>query len=89
MLLPSRTSANDYDSIVGMFVDSGVILCVGSSALGETPVPVVVYRLLIERSNIENEWPESCPSGMDEVCIHIELKLCASTYYDTIFMDQI
>ena len=65
--------------------------CVSSieSITRETPVPVVVYRLLIERPNIENEWPESCPSGMDEVCIHIELKLCASTYYDTIFMDQI
>ena len=72
VLLQSRTSADDYDSIVEMFVDSGVI-CMGSSALGQTPVPVVVYRLPSKPPQIEKKWPESCPSGMDEVCIHIEL----------------
>ena len=72
VLLPSTTSADEYDSIVKMFVDSGVI-CNGSSALGQTPVPVVVYRLPSQPPQIETEWPESCPSEMDEVCIHIEL----------------
>ena len=41
VLLPSRTSADDYDSLVDMFVDSGVICMASSSALEEMPVLVV------------------------------------------------
>ena len=74
VLPPRRASADDYDSIVRMFDESGVI-CMGSSSENkEDPVSVVVYRLRTKPPPIDDElWPEACPQGLDQVTIHFEV----------------
>ena len=75
ILPPRRASADDYDSIVRMFAESGVIICMGSSSENkEDPVPVVVYRPPSKPPPNDDElWPEACPQGLEQVTIHFEV----------------
>ena len=74
-ILPPRkaTADDDYDSIVRMFVESGVI-CLGSSSENKKdPASVVIYRLPSTPLPIDDElWPEACPEGFEQVTIHFE-----------------